>query len=147
MQEVKAGVIVKERNNSVGINFSFPLRWGNSNTFSVNKTTLDAVKENIKILLLTKKGERVVNPDIGTNIPMLSGELFEQINKVEMQTRMTSEISSAFKQWIKNANFAGLEIFTQEDDSLKKNDVRVKIFYQLAKGGINDNITLRISGS
>ena len=147
MQEVKAGVIVKERNNSVGINFSFPLRWGNSNTFSVNKTTLDALKENIKILLLTKKGERVVNPDIGTNIPMLSGELFEQINKVEMQTRMTSEISSAFKQWIKNANFAGLEIFTQEDDSLKKNDVRVKIFYQLAKGGINDNITLRISGS
>ena len=138
---------MKERNNSVGINFSFPLRWGNSNTFSVNKTTLDAVKENIKILLLTKKGERVVNPDIGTNIPMLSGELFEQINKVEMQTRMTSEISSAFKQWIKNANFAGLEIFTQEDDSLKKNDVRVKIFYQLAKGGINDNITLRISGS
>ncbi len=135
-------------NNVRGINLRFPLRAENRGLFATNKTTLDSIKENIKILLLTSKGERVINPDIGTNVPILSGQLFEQINKVELETRMTAEVSNAFKNWIKNATFSGLEIFTQDEDtSLKKNDVRVKIYYQLVNNeSVNDSITLRISG-
>ncbi len=101
-------------NNVRGINLRFPLRAENRGLFATNKTTLDSIKENIKILLLTSKGERVINPDIGTNVPILSGQLFEQINKVELETRMTAEVSNAFKNWIKNATFSGLEIFTQD---------------------------------
>ena len=67
----------------MGINLKFPLRAFRKGFFEMNNTTVDAVREDIKILLLTKKGERVVNPTIGTNIPILLGELFEPIKKVE----------------------------------------------------------------
>ena len=55
------------------INYSFPLRKFRQGFFEGNQDTIRAVRENIKILLMTKKGERVINGGIGTNIPILLG--------------------------------------------------------------------------
>ena len=52
----------------MGINLKFPLRAYRKGFFEMNNTTRAAIREDIKILLLTKKGERVVNSSIGTNI-------------------------------------------------------------------------------
>ena len=62
---------------TIGINLKFPLRSYRRGFFEMNTTTLAAIREDIKILLLTKKGERLINTDIGTNIPILAGQLFE----------------------------------------------------------------------
>ena len=79
----------------MGVNLKFPLRSFRKGFFEMNDTTIDAVKEDIKILLLTKKGERVVNSSIGTNIPILLGEMFEPIKKNEMVN---------FKDFFRKAN-------------------------------------------
>ena len=43
--------------------------------FTTTKTTVDAVKEDIKLLLLTQQGERLFQPLLGMNIRRF---LFEQ---------------------------------------------------------------------
>ena len=68
----------------MGINLKFPLRAYRKGFFEMNNTTRDAIREDIKILLLTKKGERVVNSTIGTNIPILAGQLFEPAIKEDL---------------------------------------------------------------
>ncbi len=97
-----------------------------------NDTTLDAVKEDIKILLLTMKGERVINVDLGTNIPVFDGILFEQIDKTEIKTIVQNEISSALERWMPNVTLTEIAVLTRDDDaSLGYSQIRVRMAYKL----------------
>ena len=57
------------------INFKFPLKSYRRGFFQGNTDTISAVRENIKILLLTQKGERVMHGEMGTNILYSQGQL------------------------------------------------------------------------
>ena len=63
---------------SVGIDFPFGRVPNGDGYFKTTKTTVDAVKNNIKLLLQTNRGERVFQPNLGMNLNEL---LFEQIKK------------------------------------------------------------------
>ena len=131
----------------MGINLKFPLRSYRKGFFEMNNTTLDAIREDIKILLLTKKGERVVTPSIGTNIPILMGELFEPIKEQEMSSRIGAEIRTALEAWMRYVWFDNIEIFSQDTapggTSLNPNDILVVMKYSvLNMGGISDSIQL-----
>ncbi len=132
----------------MGINLKFPLRSFRKGFFEMNNTTVDAVREDIKILLLTKKGERVVNPTIGTNIPILLGELFEPIEKNEMESRIGAEIKSALETWMPYVTLEGIEIFTTDNPpptgtNVRENDILVDMKYILQDaGGLRDSIQL-----
>ena len=131
----------------MGINLKFPLRAFRKGFFEMNNTTVDAVREDIKILLLTKKGERVVNPTIGTNIPILLGELFEPIKKLEMESRIGAEIRSALETWMPYVTMDKIEIFSADDapfgTNINQNDILVRMDYILNDaGGIRDSIQL-----
>ena len=132
----------------MGINLKFPLRAYRKGFFEMNNTTIDAVKEDIKILLLTKKGERVVNPSIGTNIPILLGEMFEPIKKNEMESRIGAEIKDALSTWMPYVTLESIEIFTTSNPppvgiNIRENDILVSMSYILENaGGIRDSIQL-----
>ncbi len=133
----------------MGINLKFPLRAFRKGFFEMNNTTRDAVREDIKILLLTKKGERVVNPTIGTNIPILLGELFEPIKKIEMESRIGAEIKDALATWMPYVTLEAIEIFTVDNPppmgvNIRENDILVSMDYILQDaGGLRDSIQLR----
>jgi phage baseplate assembly protein W len=117
----------------MGINLKFPLRSYRRGFFEMNNTTIAAVRENIKTLLMTVKGERVVNPSIGTNIPTLMGQLFEQIEPGEMEAKLGSEISSALAQWMPEVEMTGITVYTQDNvpmgTALNPNDILVRMEY------------------
>ena len=75
------------------INFKFPLKSVNRGFFQGNKTTITAIREDIKTLLMTVKGERLMNKDMGTNIPVLAGQLFEPIHKIELLEKESIKLS------------------------------------------------------
>lgn len=131
----------------MAINLQFPLRKYNKGFFQGNDTTLEAVREDIKILLLTRKGERLINTGIGTNIAVYAGELFRQINKTEMKARIASEIRAALETWMPHINLIGLQVLTiDEDPNLRDNDMVVKMDYKLTSAeAANDSIQLRMS--
>ena len=77
------------------INYKFPLRSFRRGFFEGNTDTISAVRENIKTLLLTLKGERINDANLGTNIPVLQGQLFEPITREETFENIRLELESA----------------------------------------------------
>ena len=117
----------------MGINLKFPLRSYRRGFFEMNNTTIAAVRENIKTLLMTAKGERVVNPSIGTNISTLMGQLFEQIEPREMEAKIGAEITTALEAWMPEVKMVGITVYTQDTlpggTALNPNDILVRMSY------------------
>ena len=63
---------------SVGIDFPFARVPNQDGYFKTTKTTIDAIKNNIKLLLRTEQGERVFQPNLGMTLRRF---LFEQITE------------------------------------------------------------------
>mgnify|MGYP003344206934 FL=1 len=83
-------------NAHVAIGVTLPFVRGNSGFFAQSYQTLDQVKSNIKNLLLTRKGERVMHPDFGTGLHEL---LFSQ-NTDDLETKIQNTIESAIGYWL-----------------------------------------------
>ena len=67
------------------INFKWPLTSFRRGFFEGNRDTKAAVREDIKTLLMTAKGERVMHKNMGTTLPILNGQLFEPTKKIELK--------------------------------------------------------------
>ena len=115
---------------SGSINFKFPLKSANRGFFQSNQTTIAAIREDIKVLLMTAKGERVMNKDMGTNIPILAGQLFEPIKKSELLEKIRMEISTALETYLPFISLQDMILITSEDDpNLTFNQVRISMAY------------------
>lgn len=136
----------------MGINLKFPLRAYRRGFFEMNHSTLNAVREDIKILLLTKKGERVVNSGIGTNIPILAGQLFEPTKKETMVNEIGSEIRSALSDWMPYVTLSSIKVFDETDApagyNIQRSQVLILMDYSLNDAsGLNDSIALTINSA
>ena len=60
------------------------------------KTTIDAVKNDIKLLLMTQKGERLMQPNLGMDIRKF---LFEQITE-DITIQIENDIVDTFSTWL-----------------------------------------------
>ena len=117
--------------SSVGsINFKFPLKSANRGFFQGNQTTILAVREDIKTLLMTVKGERVMNKNMGTDLPILAGQLFEPIRQTELLEKIRLEITNAIETYLSFISLQNIDLITSEQDpSLTVNQVRISIAY------------------
>ena len=129
------------------INFKFPLKSFQRGFFESNTTVSSAIKEDIKVLIMTSKGERMMEPDMGTNIPTLAGQVFENIDIEEMQMLIETEIREAIQRWMPFINVANIVVKDSEmDNSLKINQIRVSMRYTVSNTRSQDTIGFLISG-
>ena len=129
------------------ITFKFPLKKYSRGFPESYRTMEGATKENLKNLILTNKGERVINPDIGTNITQIFGEMFGNIEKDEMQKRMESDIKSAVEKYLPSIDITSVKLKDRYDDeTIGLNELVVSVNYVITSGfGFADNLVLRIS--
>jgi phage baseplate assembly protein W len=107
----------------IGINTS-----SNSNgIFAVNYTTLSQAKSNLQNLILTKKGERLQNPNFGCDIHNL---LFEQINEETIGTKIESSILDAVGTWLPYLNIEQI-VFDYDDNDIDTNKIGVDVKFSL----------------
>ena len=107
----------------IGINTS-----SNSNgIFAVNYTTLSQAKSNLQNLILTKKGERLQNPNFGCDIHNL---LFEQINEETIGTKIESSILDAVGTWLPYLNIEQI-VFDYDDNDIDTNKISVDVKFSL----------------
>ena len=107
----------------IGINTS-----SNSNgIFAVNYTTLTQAKSNLQNLILTKKGERLQNPNFGCDIHNL---LFEQINEETIGTKIESSILDAVGTWLPYLNIEQI-VFDYDDNDIDTNKISVDVKFSL----------------
>jgi len=83
-----------DKNNNIKVGIRFPLDYSPEGFFYSTDTLLEQAKSNIINLLLTQKGERVMQPNFGSTLKEL---LFEQITPASIDA-LDSEIRSAISE-------------------------------------------------
>jgi uncharacterized protein len=84
----------KNPNKFVGL--TFPLDLTAFSTFEQSKTLLQQTKSNLRNLLLTTKGERVFQPEFGSDLTRL---IFEQYTP-DLEDRIEVAITDAIERWL-----------------------------------------------
>ena len=129
------------------INYKFPLRSFRRGFFEGNTDTISAVRENIKVLLLTLKGERINDANLGTNIPVLQGQLFEPITREETFENIRLEIETAIGRYLPYIRVTNIRMITQDEEPiLGNNKIRVNMTYVITdQQAMVDNINLTLN--
>jgi|TARA_A100001515_G_scaffold69366_1_gene55137 phage baseplate assembly protein W len=110
---------------SVGIEFPFGRVGGGDGYFKSTKTTIESIKNNIKLLLQTHQGERVFQPNLGMNLRRL---MFEQMTE-EITIQIENNIVDVFQRWLPFVQIRDIGI--NQDDSL--NQVNINLVFSIQR--------------
>ena len=99
-----------DRTDDICVGIEFPLDYSSQGFFRRTKTIRQQVKSNIRNLLLTEKGERVFQPNFGSNLKSL---LFEQITPTSLEN-VENDIKESLSTWLPYVNVNNL-VVVQDD--------------------------------
>jgi phage baseplate assembly protein W len=97
--------------NSLSIKFPFALATG-SGVFAMNYKTIDMYKSNLYSLLMTKRGERAMQPDLGSPI---YDYFFENIDNDTMKF-LESDIKGLVEIWLPELTIHNI-VMNQDESS------------------------------
>jgi len=115
----------KDTRVSVGIDFPLGLVSGGDGYFATTKTTIDAVKTNIRLLLQTNRGERLFQPNLGMNLKQL---LFEQASD-ETTIQIENNIVDVFQIWLPFVQLQNINIDRRDDI----NQININIEFNISR--------------
>jgi|TARA_R100000081_G_scaffold37689_1_gene17491 hypothetical protein len=104
-----------DRDDDIYVGIRFPLDHSPEGFFYKTKTIREQVKSNIRNLLLTEKGERVFQPNFGSNLKSL---LFEQITPISLEN-VENDIRESLSTWLPYVNVNDLVVVQDNVDSNK----------------------------
>ena len=131
-------VIDTKEYNDYAIGITLPLQIGNT-AFNQSFTTAEQVKTNIKSLLLTKKYERVMQPNLGSGLQEL---LFEQ-NTEDLPDRIEQRISESLSMWLPFVTIDTIDI-KQSNDLKDRNQVDVSIKFRVGENPKLEALTFTV---
>ena len=111
-------------NPDVRIGLKLPFNRGRSGLFPQSETTLEQAGSNIKNLLLTAKGERVMQPDFGSRLRDL---LFEQYTE-DLEERVREEIQQSMSTWLPYIVISQVDVI---QDETNPNQTKVDLDFSL----------------
>ena len=114
---------------SVGIDFPFG-RVPNSSDgyFKTSKTTIDAIKNNIQLLLKTERSERLFQPFLGMNLKRF---VFEQITE-DTKIQIENDIVDTFETWLPFVELRDIEVITNSITE-DRNKININIVFNIKK--------------
>ena len=110
---------------SVGIDFPIARVPGGDGYFGTTKTTIEAVKTNIRLLLQTNQGERLFQPNLGMNLKQL---LFE-ISSDETTIQIENNIVDVFERWLPFVQLQNIGINRRDDI----NQININIEFNISR--------------
>ena len=125
---------------SYAIGVTLPLQFG-ENTFEQSFQTKDQIKSNIKNLLLTKRGERIIQPEFGSGLQSL---LFEQ-NVDDLEGKIEDTINESLEQWLPYVTAEEIDI--ESTDELRDNNkINVSIKFKIGDDINLETLTFTVQG-
>ena len=121
-----------DQNRAIGV--SIPFNAGG--VFNQTYATKDQIKSNLINLLLTYKGERVLNPEFGADLPRL---LFEPLTE-DLYPKIQNQIISSVNMYIPEITILNIEITHNIDYNL----INIKLDYKLNLSGQQDSIIIEL---
>jgi phage baseplate assembly protein W len=129
-QTTRVNPLDLQKNTAIGVSLPFDGPGVFRSTFS----TQDQTKSNIINLLLTNKGERVMNPNFGADIKSL---LFEGITP-NLESIIKDKITESFNIYIPQATINDIDVTFSEDT----NTIIIRVKYILNISGTSDQVTI-----
>lgn len=122
---------IDDRSNNVfiGIDYPFHKSSGTEGWFESTPTTIKAVKNNIKMLLSTNQGERLMQPQLGLNLRQY---LFEQYTD-DVRLAIENEIVDSFSYWLPFVGIVDLIVSMDETDAVGKNRMSIKMEFRITR--------------
>ena len=126
-----------------GISVKLPLTYDPADgPYLLNKTLGETIKQNIKMLVLTSPGERIMDPNFGIG---LRNFLFESIGD-ETFTDIVTRMKDQLAEYIPVVNLESVEFITSDEDStIPINEIVVSVKYNIEPYNARDE--LRITSS
>lgn len=110
--------------------------------FAVNYTTLNQAKDSLINLIMTKKGERTMQPEFGCDIWNL---LFEPIIEETISTQIENSIISAVDIWLPYLNIDNI-IFDYDENDIDSNKINVEVKFSLKSNpSLSESINVNIN--
>ena len=124
----KPYIIDNDTNIKVGIDLPIRRGDGKDGYFASTSTTIEAVKNNIRNLLLTQRGERLMQPSLGLNLRKF---LFEPIRQ-EDQVAIQEEIIETISFWLPFVVINKINVSSFDDnETYDKNTITVSIDFSI----------------
>lgn len=108
--------------------------------YTMNKTALESIKQDLKMLLLTNPGERMMMPSYGVG---LRKYLFNQ-NTQETKKNIKKAITFQVSRYMKFINIINLEIY---DVPNNENAINIKIEYNVDSIRSKQELNLSLSSN
>lgn len=128
------------------INIKFPLEDDKEKNglFMLNYVTKNALISDLKLLLLTKKGQRYYMPDYGTNLE----KYIFQPEDGTTETEIIADLRQAVRDFMPEISISSVNFFTNSDagyNDLDDNELRVLISFTYADDVFSDNGTIELT--
>ena len=124
---------IEDRDNNVFIGIDLPFRKsdGIEGWFASTTTTIEAVKNNIRNLLSTHKGERYMQPNIGLNLRKF---LFEQFTD-ELRLQIENDILDTVDFWLPFIQVKDLkvEMSSATAGSVNNNKLIISVVFNITR--------------
>jgi len=131
-------VIDSKQFEDYAIGITLPIQIGNT-AFNQSFITADQIKSNIKNLLLTKKFERLMQPEFGSGIQ----ELLFNMNDEMFADNLENNIVDTLSKWMPFVNVETINI-QQPNDYKDSNKVEVSVSFRISDTQILDTVTFNV---
>ena len=118
---------VEDRDSRVSVGLDFPVgrqAGDQMGYFATTKTTMDAVKNDVRLLLMTQRGERLFQPFLGMNIRRF---LFEQITD-DTAIEIENDIVDTFQTWLPFVELQNIEVDLGDQD---RNTIKINVTFNI----------------
>lgn len=100
---------------TIPIGIMTPLRFGNTSLFEMNTDLFDQIRDNLRNLILTNHGERLVLFDFGANLQELSTE---RVAREDYDSEVAARVAAAVSKWMPFVSLDELVPLDSDDDAL-----------------------------
>ena len=132
IKDISRKPYIDDNDTNVKIGIDLPIRRDDAKGgwFATTDTTIEAVKNNIRMLLQTNKGERLFHPNLGVDLRNI---LFEQITE-ETTVVIEDLILDVLSFWMPFVEVRNILVETMDSNKVVgANEIRIKILFNIKK--------------
>ena len=127
--------------NDYAYGLTLPVQKGDTGFFRQGFTSFEQARANLTNLLLTQRGERIMQPNFGTGLHSL---LFEQATD-DLEERLQLTIEESVNFWLPYINIEEIEI-TMSDEMKDNNRADISVKFTVGNDINTQEITFTIQG-
>lgn len=121
---IEKSIPVLDLDDNIAVGLKFPLTNNSNNFFALNYTTFEQAKDNLLMLLSTKVGERIYQPEYGTNLHRI---IFD--NEDNFEENITAELEQKITEFLPYINISDLTINFNQNDQVINIDLTYGVKY------------------